>query len=107
MFTVTDLFSGCGGFSYGFKEKGFKIKYAIDIDLQFLQTFKRNIPECETIRIDLFNEIFLKKISYTDIIIAGPPCQGFSLTGPRKINDPRNKLYSSVFHAIKKFNPNF
>jgi len=105
MISVTDLFSGCGGFSYGFKEKGFKIKYAIDIDLEFLQTFKRNIPECETIRIDLFNELFLKKISYTDIIIAGPPCQGFSLTGPRKINDPRNKLYSSVFHAIKKFSP--
>ena len=39
MFTVTDLFSGCGGFSYGFKEKGFKIKYAIDINSQFLQTF--------------------------------------------------------------------
>ena len=41
MFSVTDLFSGCGGFSYGFKEKGFKIKYAIDIDLEFLQTFKK------------------------------------------------------------------
>ena len=62
MFTVTDLFSGCGGFSYGFKEKGFKIKYAIDIDLQFLQTFKRNIPECETIRIDLLGKprVFLR-----------------------------------------------
>jgi DNA (cytosine-5)-methyltransferase 1 len=40
-----------------------------------------------------------------DVIIAGPPCQGFSLTGPRKFDDPRNNLYLAVFEAVNRYEP--
>ena len=40
-----------------------------------------------------------------DLIIGGPPCQGFSLTGPRKWDDPRNSLYMSMIRAVEEFSP--
>lgn len=40
-----------------------------------------------------------------DVVIAGPPCQGFSLTGPRNFDDPRNKLYLAVIEMVKQYNP--
>ena len=40
-----------------------------------------------------------------DIVIAGPPCQGFSLTGPRKLDDKRNQLYKGVFDLVRKAKP--
>ena len=100
MLTVSDFFSGCGGLSQGFKEAGFKINEGIDLNKSFLETYSYNFPNSKVLNLDLGNNDFLKKISYSDVIIGGPPCQGFSLTGPREIDDPRNKLYLSL-----KFNP--
>ena len=51
------------------------------------------------------DESILEQIPKADIIIAIFPCQGFSLTGPRNIDDPRNKLYLSVFKTLKLTNP--
>lgn len=102
---VVDFFSGCGGFSKGFLESGFEIKYAIDSEKIFLETFNHNIVNLDCLNLDLFKDYNFKKLGKTDIIVAGPPCQGFSLTGPRKINDPRNKLYTSVLKAINILNP--
>jgi DNA (cytosine-5)-methyltransferase 1 len=61
----------------------------------------------------LFDKKYIQDISNTlsdyhtsvDVIVAGPPCQGFSLTGPRNFDDPRNQLYLSVFGLVKKFQP--
>jgi len=105
MLTVSDFFCGCGGLSQGFKEAGFKIKTGIDFNKSFLETYAYNFPEANTLNLDLGKDNFLKKIPYTDVIIGGPPCQGFSLTGPRNIDDPRNKLYLSIFKTLKALKP--
>jgi DNA (cytosine-5)-methyltransferase 1 len=105
MYTVNDFFSGCGGLSQGFKEAGFKIQVGIDKDETFLKTFSHNFQDSKTMHLDLGNDDDLDIIPKSDIIIAGPPCQGFSLTGPRNIDDSRNKLYLSVFKTLKLNNP--
>ena len=105
MLLVNDFFSGCGGLSQGFKEAGFKIQMAVDKEEAFLKTFSHNFENAQTKNLDLGDESVLEQIPKADIIIAGPPCQGFSLTGPRNIDDPRNKLYLSVFKTLKLTNP--
>ncbi len=106
-----DLFAGCGGLSKGFMDAGFNIIVGVDNDQAALNTFKLNHPGSEILNADLsrretFDEI--KRITgkrSIDVIIAGPPCQGFSLTGPRNFDDPRNKLYLAVIEMVKQYNP--
>lgn len=101
---VLDLFSGCGGFSYGFQEAGFNVVLGIDNVKVALDTFKYNHKNSEAFVKDLscensIQEIvnFLDNKGGVDVIIAGPPCQGFSLTGSRNEDDERNELFYSVF----------
>lgn len=106
-----DLFAGCGGLSKGFMDVGFNIIVGVDNDQAALNTFKLNHMGAEALNADLsqqetFDEI--KRIAGTrtiDVIIAGPPCQGFSLTGPRNFDDPRNKLYLAVIEMVRQFKP--
>tara|TARA_B110000261_G_C13034468_1_gene337668 strand:+ start:95 stop:1129 length:1035 start_codon:yes stop_codon:yes gene_type:complete len=105
MLTVSDFFCGCGGLSQGFREAGFKIKIGVDFNKSFLETYSYNFPEANVLNLDLSKENFLKEIQYSDIVIGGPPCQGFSLTGPRNIDDPRNQLYLSIFKTLKTMKP--
>lgn len=111
-YTVIDLFSGAGGLSQGFVQAGYKVLAGIDFDDAALQTYAYNIKGAKALKEDLFNEEeaiknIEKAIGYqeVDVIIAGPPCQGFSLTGARDINDSRNKLYVAVVHAVQHFKP--
>jgi DNA (cytosine-5)-methyltransferase 1 len=108
---VIDLFSGCGGLSKGFEEAGFNILLGIDNDKDALATFEQNHHNSKAVNIDLSNKDFLKDINNiidnnkVDVILAGPPCQGFSLTGPRNFDDPRNSLYLSVFKSVEYYRP--
>lgn len=110
MFAI-DLFAGCGGLSKGFMDAGFDVIVGVDNDVAALNTFSLNHEGAVALNADLskqetFDEI--KKIAgkrNIDVIIAGPPCQGFSLTGPRNFDDKRNKLYLAVFEMVKQFNP--
>jgi len=106
---VLDLFSGCGGFSYGFQEVGYKVILGVDNADLALETFKYNHKESQTFNLDLSKIENIEKIvkfideqGGVDVIIAGPPCQGFSLTGSRKEDDERNKLFYSVFEISKR-----
>ncbi|MBP0982747.1 MAG: DNA cytosine methyltransferase [Oscillospiraceae bacterium] len=106
-----DLFAGCGGLSKGFMDAGFEVIVGVDNDQAALNTFKLNHNGAAALNADLskqetFDEI--KRIAADrsiDVIIAGPPCQGFSLTGPRNFDDKRNKLYLAVFEMVKQYNP--
>lgn len=106
-----DLFAGCGGLSKGFMDAGFKIIVGVDNDEAALETFKLNHNGAIPLKADLsqqntFDEIKrLAGKNNIDVIIAGPPCQGFSLTGPRHFDDKRNKLYLAVFEVVKQFQP--
>jgi len=106
---VLDLFCGAGGFAEGFRQAGYKIIAGIDFDDNALTTFEFNFPEALTIKKDLsrdyiegMDKIFSHKI---DVIIGGPPCQGFSVAGKRLKDDPRNTLYKAYLHLIKALKP--
>ena len=110
-----DLFSGSGGFSLGFDNKGFQNVFSIDIEPSFCETYKHNFPNhklitkdiCKLSDNDILNLVGSNKI---DVVIGGPPCQGFSMAGNigRKfIDDPRNKLYREFLRVVNVINPNF
>lgn len=106
-----DLFAGCGGLSKGFMDAGFNIIVGVDNDQAALNTFAKNHNGAVALNADLskqetFDEI--KRIAgdrEIDVVIAGPPCQGFSLTGPRNFDDERNKLYLAVIEIVKQYKP--
>lgn len=106
-----DLFAGCGGLSKGFMDAGYHIIVGVDNDQAALKTFTLNHPGAVAMNADLskqetFDEILrVAGDRSIDVIIAGPPCQGFSLTGPRNFDDKRNQLYLAVFEMVKQYNP--
>lgn len=108
---VIDLFCGAGGLSYGFQEAGFNVLLGIDNDSKALETFELNHRGAKSICGDITQikyEHDIKKIigdEKIDVIIGGPPCQGFSLSGPRNFNDPRNKLYLSYMRLVEEIQP--
>jgi len=110
--TIIDLFSGCGGLSYGFQREGFDVKLAIDNWGDALKTFAKNHPGTQIMHADLSKitpeetvSHFLLTKTGIDVIIGGPPCQGFSISGKRNVDDPRNKLYKAFLKFVKYFKP--
>lgn len=100
---VISLFSGSGGLDLGFLATGkFEIIFANDFNYSACETYAHNIGNhimCEDIS-------KLKKIPNADIIIGGPPCQGFSTANPsRSFDDPRNQLFKEYSRIIKDVKP--
>lgn len=108
---VIDLFSGCGGFSYGFESAGYNVVLGVDNEKIALDTFKLNHNNSNVLLADLHQDSAIDEIidktndKTIDVIIAGPPCQGFSLTGTRQKSDKRNKLFYSVFKLAERVKP--
>ena len=107
---LLDLFCGCGGLSYGFQQAGFDVVLGIDNDETALKTFKKNHKGSNVLCADiskLSSDVLKDYInpSEIDIIVGGPPCQGMSLSGPRKFRDPRNKLYLSYIRLVSEIKP--
>lgn len=109
-FTAIDLFCGCGGLSYGFQKAGFNIALGIDNDPASLETFKYNHKNSISLKSDIKSVTGdqIKTIinnDKIDLIVGGPPCQGMSISGPRKFNDPRNSLYLSFIRLVSEIKP--
>lgn len=112
-FTCVDLFSGAGGLSRGFYDAGYNVVLGVDFDDAALQTFKANHGNAEAMKLDLFdhNNInaivdFLKEKNIKlDVLVGGPPCQGFSIAGPRDMNDKRNTLYLAMVKLAATLKP--
>ena len=106
-----DLFCGCGGLSYGFERAGFNILLGIDNDKKALETFEFNHKGSKSICGDITEVTYEEHIKpligdkQIDVIIGGPPCQGMSLSGPRKFDDPRNKLYLTYIRLVEEIKP--
>lgn len=109
---ILDTFSGAGGFSLGFHLSGYNIIGAIEIDKWASDTFKFNHKDVNVLKADitkLTNEQLIKefKNNKPDIILGGPPCQGFSIcninNGDPK--DPRNSLFEEFLRLGKLFSP--
>lgn len=106
-----DLFAGGGGFSIGFTKNGFEIVKAVEFDKQIANTYLQNHPEVNMIVDDIKNVVDnnMFKRNESDIIIGGPPCQGFSMAGARIrdgfIDDERNYLFKHYVRAVKAILP--
>jgi DNA (cytosine-5)-methyltransferase 1 len=113
--TYIDLFSGVGGFALGFERVGFKNIFSLDIDNTFCKTYGRNFPNHILIQknITQLTKEEIKKIiknQKIDVIIGGPPCQGFSIAGNigrRFIDDPRNHLFKEFIRVVDIIKPKF
>lgn len=110
LYKVLDLFSGCGGLSLGFEQAGYDIVGGIDVWKDAIDTFKYNHPNSKGIVEDLESvdpQVFSEEygVGNIDVIVGGPPCQGFSIAGKRVIEDERNKLYRSFIRMVKFFSP--
>lgn len=112
-FRILDLFSGAGGFSYGMeKNEHFKTEVAVDFNPNALITFKYNMPNAHIINgditdINIRNQIIeLSKQLNINMIIGGPPCQGFSLKGKKLgLDDPRNYLFNEYLNIVDTLQP--
>jgi DNA (cytosine-5)-methyltransferase 1 len=128
--TFVDLFAGCGGLSLGAMKAGFEGKFAIEYQKNAFDTLKFNLidrtkDECLNFGIKRYDwpeelpvthhdikqllkdkKDFLKSLKgKIDLVVGGPPCQGFSNAGKRNENDPRNQLYKSYISFINLVNP--
>lgn len=100
--SVVSLFAGCGGLDLGFKQAGFDIIWANEIDKDAVRTYSKfvdtKIYEGDIVKLQ-------NKIPKADIVIGGPPCQSFSLVGNRIKNDPRGQLVFSYLEIVEHIKP--
>ena len=105
-----DLFCGCGGLSLGFEKAGFNVLLGIDAWQDAITTFNYNHKNSKGICADLSTlnpEEIEKELNgkNVDLIIGGPPCQGFSVAGKRIVDDERNKLYKNFVRFVEYYKP--
>ena len=107
MFNLIDLFSGVGGLAQGFKEtKKFNTLLANDVDKDMCEAFKLNFPKTEVICDNIANIPFKKIVKKkVDVIIGGPPCQAYSTSGKRLLDDKRAYLYHEYYRSLKELKP--
>ena len=112
-FRILDLFSGAGGMSYGMeKNPHFTTEVALDFNEKALETFKHNMPNTAIISGDITDEAVKKRVieiskqRNVNMIIGGPPCQGFSLKGKKLgLEDPRNFLFNEYLNIVAALEP--
>ncbi len=112
---MVDLFCGAGGLSLGFTQEGFVTALANDIEECCVDTYAHNHPETPRDRIiqgdirlvtDHLEDLLKDKS--IDIVVGGPPCQGFSMANrQRLIDDPRNYLYKNYVEIVRRVKPKF
>ncbi|WP_082683985.1 MULTISPECIES: DNA cytosine methyltransferase [unclassified Mycobacterium] len=99
-----DLFAGCGGMTAGFKPHGFDPVLSVELNLHAAATYAANFGERHTFWGDI-DDALKGDIPDADVVIGGPPCQGFSNLGSRDVNDPRNKLWKRYLEVVERANP--
>lgn len=107
---VVSLFSGAGGCSLGFRDAGMSLALAADNDPDAAATYSQNIgTECQVLDLSdaSLAEDIVKQIGRRNpaIIVGGPPCQGFSTAGPRRSDDPRNRLIYNYLEIVERTLP--
>lgn len=112
-YTCVDLFSGAGGLSKGFLDAGYQVVLGVDHDEAALKTFQMNHEAATAMNLDLFDHSNIDQIVtfleerniQPDVLMGGPPCQGFSYAGDMDINDRRNFLYLAMVKLTQRIRP--
>jgi len=109
-YTVLDLFAGAGGLSIGFEQAGFKLVGASDFDKWSCETLRLNHPDAAIFEGDVkqLSSDEIKKAlkgQEVDVIVGGPPCQGFSQLGKRMKDDPRNEMLYEYWRIVSELRP--
>lgn len=105
------LFSGIGGLSLGFKWAGFQVSGFVELDSGLRSIYAENFPHAVEIGADITQlsdaevAASLKSTGAVDVVIGGPPCQGFSLSGKRDVADPRNGLFRHYLRFVDAHKP--
>jgi DNA (cytosine-5)-methyltransferase 1 len=102
--TMIDLFAGCGGMTVGFDRGGFTSILAVEWERAAASTYAANFGEARTFWGDIA-DVPNAKIPPVDVIIGGPPCQGFSNLGSKDVDDPRNKLWKEYLRFVVTARP--
>ena len=122
--TFVDLFSGCGGLSLGFLQEGYQGLLAIEKNASAFQTYKHNllspintsshfdwVPNVPVKHFDIselmnnYSSALKRLRGNVDLLVGGPPCQGFSVNGLRRPKDPRNRLYEKYVEFVQSVQP--
>ena len=110
-YAIIDLFAGCGGFSQGFQKVGFNIVAASEIWDDAIKTYRENHSSVKIIEGDISQNGKKEELYEVidgmeiDVVIGGPPCQGYSLAGNRDPEDPRGHLYLDFIEIINEVRP--
>jgi DNA (cytosine-5)-methyltransferase 1 len=113
---VADLFSGAGGLALGFEWAGYDVVAAVDADASCVATQVANgVPQERVLSRDLSEPAVLTSVldeivalnggKDVEVLIGGPPCQGFSTAGKNELNDPRNRLVKVFLEAVSVLRP--
>lgn len=115
-YKVIDCFCGAGGLSLGFEKAGFQVEYAFDIDEAAIRTYKKNpkrhrgpafVRDIYNVSRKSIEEDLGHALGKIDVVIGGPPCQGFSVQRRGDNADPRNQLVLEYVRLLKEIRPRF
>lgn len=100
--TVVSLFSGMGGMDMGFISSGYEIIKAIEVDRNIAALYRDNVGPIECANLTSYD---LSTLPPADVVIGGPPCQGFSIAGKMDLKDVRSQLVFTFLDAVKYVKP--
>ncbi|MCL8025036.1 DNA cytosine methyltransferase [Nocardioides bruguierae] len=101
--TLLDVFAGCGGMTRGFKDAGFDPIFAVEFDRAAAATYAANFGD--HIHAGDIADVSPEQIPPVDVMVGGPPCQGFSALGLRNVDDPRNDLWREYLRFVGTAHP--
>jgi DNA (cytosine-5)-methyltransferase 1 len=110
---AVELFSGAGGLGLGLEQAGFTVVLANEIEGDFSKTHSLNFPGCRMINRSIYDVDFRSEVGSMglggriDLVVGGPPCQGFSTVGKKNASDPRNSLFVQFLRAVEEIEPRF
>lgn len=110
-FNCLELFAGCGGLGYGFHKQGFHISVCNELEDKIADTYKENFTDTNVIVGDITEDAIKNSIienfksKSCDVIIGGPPCVAYSMSGHRNSRDPRGKLFKDYVEMVKLLKP--
>lgn len=106
---VTDLFSGAGGLSQGLLEASskFEMVQAVEMDIDAALTYRANFNTAEVVHSPIEEWLKNGEIAPCDVIVGGPPCQGFSTLGKQIVDDEKNLLWRAYAQVVKQAAPRY